>query len=936
MLSFSFLFLFLLPFCSPLSFSFTLSPGVLYPWTFFNVTVSLTGTLVKGVLDANAPVIGLFGNQNSIGLMSNGSMSNGGNGTSSTNSTNTANSSTVIQPMLVWYQYVAGSMCGMGQVGQGNESFGTGTAIMVECGGITVGMPFGNISGTSFIVTVPGGVLMPGMYSMTVNTSAKGMVQTYGQVKVKQLNFTISVPPVLGVTVKAVNVGSNAGIKQVMTATGSNQSVNVTQLSFPLHTNDSVQFTLTLTNGISGLQPLVLITSMSFNEMGFSVPTVSSPLFPSLQGIVFGNQTIFVPSFLNQTRVYATCLYASYSTSIINCNASLSNLTYSLLSVRVIYGIPSSRFIALKMMSPSVVNTPNILVNYAIGNFSNSLFAVASPLFSCPSISFTPASMRLFVNQLIGNSFAPFSVSNGLVNVQGVVISSEPVFINGIFGSGINFTVAFSGNNFFQYCDIIFVNATSLICNTRGLPPTISTAMFLEMVAVYGNVIANSTDTYSYPIQPVVTSISGCNGTSDTGTFYCATSASTILTLTGSGFLVGISIFVGSYSCAVDTGVTFTFTSLVCLLPPGTGLSLAVVAQYRTVSFTAPSSVTVSYSPPMIYSLDGCLNSTLSGLVKCPRTGGSAITLYGFGLSAPSISVFVGGVACSVFNFAGSDTNVSCILPAGFQQSAPIIVLLSTGPSTSPLLSISYEPCPPGFYPNSTNLVNCVACPAGTFSSDGSACVSCPTGSFSSSTSTTSCTVCPAGTQQVGLSCLACDAGSYSLQPGSLSCDTCSKGLYSAIGASTCTACPTSSRPNGAVCICEAGFYLSTVEFMPNSSCVSCPSGAECSQPNQTIASVASLSGWWRDTNSHTPTFYVCPYGNDACTSSATGTCQNGYAGTVCGICAEGYYMAASICVRMIFLRFLCNCSVQWECSVEFWSHHFFRINHNCCAWFSR
>ncbi len=145
-------------------------------------------------------------------------------------------------------------------------------------------------------------------------------------------------------------------------------------------------------------------------------------------------------------------------------------------------------------------------------------------------------------------------------------------------------------------------------------------------------------------------------------------------------------------------------------------------------------------------------------------------------------------------------------------------------------------------------------------------CKICPAGTYSSGGSATRCTICPAGTYSTGGSsrCNPCAAGTYSLRAGAPSCTRCPSGSYSKAGATHCTSCPAGQIPISGKCVsCDAGTYAKVGALK----CTACPAG--------TISKIGAVS----------------------CAACPAGTYSNGN-GTKCTKCPIGYTSdaRASVC----------------------------------------
>ena len=211
-------------------------------------------------------------------------------------------------------------------------------------------------------------------------------------------------------------------------------------------------------------------------------------------------------------------------------------------------------------------------------------------------------------------------------------------------------------------------------------------------------------------------------------------------------------------------------------------------------------------------------------------------------------------------------------------------------------------------FPAATSELNCVPCPANTFS-------------FSGSTLQTNCT-CNAGYSGAsdGVACVACAAGSYKTAVGVGTCTNCAPNEYSTTVAqvtSTCTSCPSFAQApagsdeavdcrcnvgytgaNGQVCLgCVQGSYKPTVgpstcTLCGNntfSSVVAATSSAVCTacQGNST-----SLMGSTRQSDCHCLMGYLTNNlgaVNASCQMCSAGSYNSQLDATTCSKCGAGY-----------------------------------------------
>jgi len=178
------------------------------------------------------------------------------------------------------------------------------------------------------------------------------------------------------------------------------------------------------------------------------------------------------------------------------------------------------------------------------------------------------------------------------------------------------------------------------------LPPGEGAAQqFLVTTGV--DALASNIFLFNYD-APAVDSISPNNA---------AASGNIPLTITGSNFgLSTPTVRIGTLLCPVVSTTTNVLPhEVVCTVPRGTGLNLAVTLTVAEQTSVANDAARFSYLPPQL--------STVSPAVG-PTAGGIIITLSGssFGVTG---YVFVGGVACPVVNLQYSDSHIECQLPGG-------------------------------------------------------------------------------------------------------------------------------------------------------------------------------------------------------------------------------------------------------------------------------
>jgi hypothetical protein len=153
--------------------------------------------------------------------------------------------------------------------------------------------------------------------------------------------------------------------------------------------------------------------------------------------------------------------------------------------------------------------------------------------------------------------------------------------------------------------------------------------------------------------------------------------------------------------------------------------------------------------------------------------------------------------------------------------------------------------------------MNCLACPAGTFSpnlkSSNYSCTACPAGSFSLTPQSEECIKCPAGSIStvVGANynpCVLCPAGSYSSVNGSSVCTKCPNGTFSDTVGATSQLCVPCAK--GTFSIGEG-----------NKNCTSCPVGTFSNQLGSGVDSCTKCPAGSYSTNEKSTECIKCPIG---------------------------------------------------------------------------
>ena len=169
-------------------------------------------------------------------------------------------------------------------------------------------------------------------------------------------------------------------------------------------------------------------------------------------------------------------------------------------------------------------------------------------------------------------------------------------------------------------------------------------------------------------------------------------------------------------------------------------------------------------------------------------------------------------VSCPSGKFSSivGSTFASCIdCPAGEYSNATGQAFCTSCPANTYNPSIGSDtmscyPCKSGF---EAKVGSPICCPRGTYvliATTGASCQPCPRGYFPDTSSFTGCTACAAGTtaDPYDYECLNCPSGYYS--KGGSECLSCPSGKFSLEGNATCTDCPTDSFSNEGSAQCKS------------------------------------------------------------------------------------------------------------------------------------
>jgi hypothetical protein len=438
-----------------------------------------------------------------------------------------------------------------------------------------------------------------------------------------------------------------------------------------------------------------------------------------------------------------------------------------------------------------------------------------------------------------------------------------------------------------------YFGVDTIMCRTTDI--SISPGFYYLSVVAGGSERTNfSNDVLVFATVPTISAISGCDDNGN-ATFNCTTGGGEQLHIFGESFFPSVEVVFDGLTCGslVVLGQPYNSTELSCVLPPGTGLVVSVVASLRVsgvIPFSSQSYDLLGYAGPRILQLShaGCnvdVGTDPFSLSDCPRNGGGTLSIVGTNLGAHNALVLVGAQICFNVQHTVPDTEITCTLPSGSSLSVPLIFIQFKGAMSLHDALISFTPCPPGTYQRGTE-VSCLPCPIGT---------------SSNSPGLLFCSACPAGTfQTAGFDdCERCFAGQYSLGETSV-CSSCQPGRYSGDRAALCLDCPPGTFQNLAaqsLCLsCAAGKHQNQIG---SSVCLNCVSGTFSSASGQANCAMCDLGEMQPDPGA--TACVSCDYGKFKATVS-TAECMDCASGSytssgttlfTCTWCPLGKYQAA-------------------------------------------
>lgn len=205
-----------------------------------------------------------------------------------------------------------------------------------------------------------------------------------------------------------------------------------------------------------------------------------------------------------------------------------------------------------------------------------------------------------------------------------------------------------------------FISSTEMTCIVGIHSAGTATVTILNS---NGETATSPSSIFTYEL-PTITAISPTSGTEGTS-----------VTLTGTGFLAGITVSIGGVTCSSPSLVSST--QLTCTVGAHIGGSATVTILNPNTQTATSSSSIFSYSLPTVTAI-----APSSGIAL----GGTSVTITGTGFLAGA-TVSIGGVSC-IFPQLVSSTEITCNTKSTTPGSATVTVLNTNGQSGTSSTSI--------------------------------------------------------------------------------------------------------------------------------------------------------------------------------------------------------------------------------------------------------
>ena len=244
----------------------------------------------------------------------------------------------------------------------------------------------------------------------------------------------------------------------------------------------------------------------------------------------------------------------------------------------------------------------------------------------------------------------PTAAAGALAGGTSVIIDGTD-FITGA-------TVDFGGSA----CTSVTVTSTQITCTTTAHPVGV-----VDVVVTNPNMLTGTlTGGYTYQATPTVTSISPIGG---------LPAGNTNVTVTGTGFVTGASVNIGTIACVPV--IVSSATKITCT-------TAATIAGTYDVIVTNSDSQTATL--PNAYSFQIAPTITTIAPNGGPPAGGTSVTITGTGfITTGTTTVDLGPTACGSV-MVGSATQITCVVPAGTTGAVDVQI---TNPDTQTVTTTS-------------------------------------------------------------------------------------------------------------------------------------------------------------------------------------------------------------------------------------------------------
>lgn len=212
------------------------------------------------------------------------------------------------------------------------------------------------------------------------------------------------------------------------------------------------------------------------------------------------------------------------------------------------------------------------------------------------------------------------------------------------------------------------LNSTMLEC----ISPVLVAGSYPVVVTNANGLSATAATTYAYNETPTLTSLTPIVG---------STAGGTTITLTGTDFLSGARVYIGSTSCGSVNVVSSTTITCVTASTTTTGLQNVRVTNDDNQSAVLNNAFTY-YGVPTISTI-----SPTAGAIG----GGSTITVTGTNFTSAT-TMEVGGVACATLTYV-SATSMTCVTPNQV-AGAYAVTAYNPGTATATYNSFTYQDGP--------------------------------------------------------------------------------------------------------------------------------------------------------------------------------------------------------------------------------------------------